>query len=171
MSIVAGICYTFCMRTTFITGNQKKADYLTELLEFPIAYQKIDLPEIQSFDLEEIVRHKVRAAYDIVQGPVLVEDVALTFDAMGELPGPYIKWFIRELGFEAICRLVDGKSRRCVASCVYGYYDGTIEKYWYSEHAGTVPDQPYDGEAFGWDVIYIPDGYEVTRAKLAKPDE
>ena len=158
------------MNVTFVTGNQKKADYFAELIGLPVAHQNLDLPEIQSLDLEEIVRHKVRAAYDIVQAPVLVEDVALEFTALGRLPGPYIKWFLRELGHEQLCRLVDGKDRSCVGKCVYGYFDGTNERYWHSAHAGTIPEHPYEGEAFGWDTIYIPDGYHVTRAELSKAD-
>ena len=51
---------------TFITGNQKKADYLARYLGFPIEHQKIDLDEIQSLDLREIVEHKVKQAYEKV---------------------------------------------------------------------------------------------------------
>ncbi len=51
---------------TFITGNQKKADYLAKYLGFPIEHQKIDLDEIQSLDLREIVEHKVKQAYEKV---------------------------------------------------------------------------------------------------------
>lgn len=71
---------------TFITGNQKKADYLARYLGFPVEHQKIDLDELQSLDLREIVEHKVKQAYEIVQSPVLVEDVSLEFSALGRIP-------------------------------------------------------------------------------------
>lgn len=35
-----------------------------------------------------------------VGGPVIVEDTALCYDALGGLPGPYIKWFMKTLGHE-----------------------------------------------------------------------
>jgi inosine/xanthosine triphosphate pyrophosphatase family protein len=35
---------------TFITGNQKKADYLAKYLGFQVDHQKIDLDEIQEMD-------------------------------------------------------------------------------------------------------------------------
>lgn len=57
----------------FITGNQKKADYLAELLGHPVDHVKVDLNEIQSLDLHEVVKHKLRQAYAEVQRPVLVE--------------------------------------------------------------------------------------------------
>ncbi|KAK2109692.1 hypothetical protein P7K49_009438 [Saguinus oedipus] len=37
-----------------------------------------------------------------VQGPVLVEDTCLCFNALGGLPGPYIKWFLEKLKPEGI---------------------------------------------------------------------
>ena len=82
---------------TFITGNQKKADYLAQYLGLNIEHVKLDLDEIQSLDLREIVEHKVRQAYAKVGKPVLVEDVSLIFSELGKLPGPFIKFFEQEL--------------------------------------------------------------------------
>ena len=38
-----------------------------------------------------------------IGGPVITEDTALCFAAMNGLPGPYIKFFLRELGHEGTC--------------------------------------------------------------------
>jgi inosine/xanthosine triphosphate pyrophosphatase family protein len=35
-----------------------------------------------------------------IGGPVITEDTALCFTAMNGLPGPFIKFFLRELGHE-----------------------------------------------------------------------
>lgn len=83
---------------TFITGNQHKADFLAKHLGMPIAHHKLDLDEIQSTDLRVVVEHKAKQAYEILQKPVLVEDAGLTLTALGNLPGPFIKWFVAELG-------------------------------------------------------------------------
>lgn len=74
----------------FVTGNQKKAEYLSNYLGHPVDHQKIELEELQSLDLRDIVRHKVHQAYAAVQRPVIVEDVSLEFAALGRLPGPFI---------------------------------------------------------------------------------
>lgn len=156
---------------TFITGNKNKADYLAEYLGFPVEHIKLDLDEIQSLDLREVVKHKVRQAYKKMNEPVLVEDVSLRFTALGQLPGTFIKWFIDELGLEGLCRLVDGKDRTAVASCVFGYFDGETEKYFEGNLKGTVPEHPTGDGGFGWDQIFIPEGYNVTRAELSKEDD
>lgn len=33
-------------------------------------------------------------------GPVLIEDTCLCFNALGGMPGPYIKWFLEKIGPE-----------------------------------------------------------------------
>src|SRR5829696_6985622 len=105
---------------TFITGNQSKADYLEKYLEFPVGHRKLDLDEIQSMDLRVIVEHKVRQAYEIVKGPVVVEDVSLEFEAWGGLPGPFIRYFVEKVPFEVLCAALNGQSRKVTARCVFG---------------------------------------------------
>src|SRR5258708_3167713 len=110
---------------TFITGNADKAKYLELWLGLPMAHHKLDLVEIQSLDLKEVVTHKVTEAYLQLHQPVLVEDVSLTFHALGQLPGTLVKWFLNELDTDGLCRLVDGhKERSASAEIIYGLYDG-----------------------------------------------
>jgi len=109
---------------TFITGNQHKADKLAQYLDFPIKHTKLDLDEIQSLDLEEIVEHKVRQAYAIIKGPALVEDTSLEFKALNGLPGPFIKFFVENMPFEDICQLPLNNTREAMAKSMFGYYDG-----------------------------------------------
>lgn len=58
--------------------------------------QKIDLPEYQG-EAGEISRAKCREAAKYVKGPVMVEDTCLCFNALGGMPGPYIKWFLDKI--------------------------------------------------------------------------
>src|SRR3989344_9558853 len=102
-------------KIVFITGNQNKADYLSKYLGHPVDHVKLDLDEIQSLDLQEIVEHKVQQAYEKIQQPVIVEDVSLEFAALGGLPGPFIKFFVEKVPFETICSMVDGKTREATA--------------------------------------------------------
>ena len=150
----------------FITGNQKKAEYLSRYLGHPVERIKVELEEIQSLDLKEVVRHKVLQAYAQVGRPVLVEDVSLEFVAFGRLPGTFIRWFQEELSPDRMCALLDGKDRTAVARCMFGYYDGREEKYFEGELKGRIPEQPSGKGGFGWDPIFVPDGYDVTRAEL-----
>ena len=155
----------------FITGNQKKADYLSKYLGHPVDHIKVDLDEIQSLDLKEVVRHKMLQAYAQVQRPVLVEDVSLEFVALGRLPGTFIRWFLEELSFEQICELLNGKDRSAISRCVFGYFDGKEERYFEGGLQGSVPEKPAGSGGYGWDPIFIPEGYKVTRAELSEEDD
>lgn len=159
------------MPITFITGNQSKADYLAKYLGLPVDHVKLDLDEIQSMDLKEIVGHKVRQAYDHVKAPVIVEDVSLEFEALGGLPGPFIKFFVERVPFETICSMLDGKSRKATAKCVFGYYDGETVKFFEGTMEGEVSQVPMGEGGYGWDKIFIPTGYTQTRAQMDEADD
>lgn len=57
----------------------------------------IDLPEFQG-EPDEICREKCLEAAKHISGPVIIEDTCLCFNALGGMPGPYIKWFLKALG-------------------------------------------------------------------------
>lgn len=155
----------------FITGNQNKADYLSRQLGIELKHQKIDLLEIQSTDLHEIVAHKLKQAYDICRQPVLVEDVSLVFNALGDLPGPYIKWFVDHAGAKACCRMLDGfDDRSAVIRCTFGYYDGQDMEFFDSELPGSIADKPKGQNGFGFDNFFINEGYSITRAEMSQEE-
>lgn len=156
---------------TFITGNQHKAEYLSRQLGVQLQHTKIDLDEIQSTNLHAIVEHKLRQAYDVVKAPVLVEDVSLIFHALGELPGPYIKWFVEKAGGEACCRMLDGfNDRSARVICTFGYFDGTEMRFFDSEVAGSIAAHPAGTNGFGFDEFFIQEGYLITRAQMTQQE-
>ncbi len=158
----------------FITGNQDKADYLSRLLGIDFEHQKIELVEIQSTSLDEIVTHKVKQAYNLTKKPVLVEDVSLTFSILGDLPGPFIKFFVdAPEGLEKLCRMLDGFGDRSARTeCVFGYYDGVSVKLFHGELGGLIAKNPRGKRGFGWDRIFCPEGFGgKTRAELSKEED
>jgi inosine triphosphate pyrophosphatase len=159
-------------QVTFITGNQNKADYLARHLGIEIAHQKVELEEVQSLDLKQISAYKAKQAYAVVNSPVLVEDVGLTFHALGALPGPFVKWFESEIGLEKMCRLLDCfDDRSATASSVFAYYDGAEMKTFEGKLGGVIADHPRGQNGFGWDPIFIPEGYSQTRAEMNNQDD
>jgi alkylhydroperoxidase family enzyme len=93
---------------TFVTGNAKKLQEVTAILgagenSFPyrLVSRKIDLPELQGTP-EDVSREKCKLAVQVVKGPVIVEDTSLCFNALGGLPGVYIKVSTSRLHFQEI---------------------------------------------------------------------
>ncbi len=151
----------------YITGNPGKARLLSLYLDFPVIHRSLDLLEIQSLDGAEIIAYKAREAYRQVGSPVLVEDTSLRFLALGQLPGPLIKWFLAELGTEGLCRLLDGfPDRSAVAEAQVGLYDGQTFQSFSGTQTGSIARAPRGGNGFGWDPIFIPTGYDKTWAEM-----
>lgn len=158
-------------KLTFITGNSAKAEQLGKHLNFPVHHEKIDLTEIQSLDLQEIVEHKVKEAFKQIKSPVLVEDVSLTFLALGKLPGPLIKWFLKELDNPGLCKLLDHyQNRSAMAEVVFGFYNGKVLKTFNGQADGAIAKMPRGEKGFGWDPIFIPKGSTKTWAEMS-PEE
>lgn len=157
---------------TFITGNENKLKQVLLYLDYPVIHKQLDLIEIQSLDPHEIVEAKVKEAFRIVQDTVLVEDVSLTCTALGKLPGPLIKWFLQELGTEGLCRLLNSyANREATASVLYALYDGKKVVYFEGEWNGTIAMRPLGTFSFGWNPIFIPDGYTKTWAEMSVEDQ
>jgi len=154
----------------FVTGNQDKADYVSRHLGRPIEHVKLDLGELQSLHLQEIVSHKVRQAYEKIKRPVMVEDVSLECVGLDGLPGPFVKWFLETLTAEGICRLLDGKSRSATVRCMVGYFDGKEEKYFLGASSGSIAEHPYTGIGYGIDPIFIHEGFDMPRSGMSADD-
>jgi non-canonical purine NTP pyrophosphatase (RdgB/HAM1 family) len=155
------------MNITFITGNQGKADFLTKHIDHPIGHRKVDIEEIQSLDLKEIAEYKARQAYKVIGSPVLVEDVALVFEGLGGLPGPFIKWFEISLGLEKICQLVNSlSSSNATAKVCFVYFDGESPVFFEGQLTGSIVKQPRGNNGFGFDPIFVPNGSTLTLAEM-----
>ncbi len=161
------------MNITFITSNKSKSDQVAKILNIDVIYKSLDLPEIQSLDLDEIVIQKAKDAYFIVKSTVLVEDVSLVYHVLGNLPGPLIKWFYQELGDKGLCRLINhyNKDRSATAKIAYCLYNGDEPHIFKYQVAGRIAAYPRGENGFGWDPIFIPNDSKLTWAEINDPNE
>jgi inosine triphosphate pyrophosphatase len=160
---------------TFVTGNRHKLAEVVAILgaDFPfeLRNQAVDLPELQG-EPEDIAKQKCRLAAKEVQGPVIVEDTSLCFNALNGLPGPYIKWFLDKTGHVGLNNLLAAyEDKSAYAQCIFAYAadaDATTEPLVFvGQTPGTIV--PARGpNAFGWDPVFQPAGYDVTYAEMEK---
>lgn len=151
----------------FVTGNRNKAREARRILGLELAHREIDLPEIQSGDIEEVAEAKAREAFERVRGPIIIEETGLELVAMNGFPGPLVKWLLAAVGPEGIARTAQAMGEaRATAVCHLIYCD--------REHSisatGRTSGQlilPARGTAgFGWDPVFQPDGDDGTYAEL-----
>lgn len=160
------------MHFTFISGNPGKVAQVQAYLDYPFSHQKLDLTEIQSLDLEEIVQHKATEAYRQIKTPVLIEDTSLTFHALGKLPGTLIKWFLNEMGTTKLSQLLDSfADRKATAQVCFGLYDGKTLKTFTAAIEGSIAPQPRGNLDFGWGPLFIPQGEEKTWGEMNQEEQ
>jgi non-canonical purine NTP pyrophosphatase (RdgB/HAM1 family) len=144
----------------FVTSNLSKLREAEAVLGRPLDHHGLDLPEIQSLDLHEVVRSKVRAAVEELGRPVMVEDTGLDFAALNGFPGPLIKWLLESVGPEGICRIVHAfDDPRATARCLVCASDGDQEFFGVGEVAGEIVSRPRGDGGFGWDCTFAPAGH------------
>ena len=158
---------------TFITGNQKKLDevlaILGDSLPFTLVSQKLDLPELQGEPVE-VSLEKCKYAAQQVDGPVMVEDTSLCFNALGGLPGVYIKYFLEKTGHAGLNNILAAyPDKSAYAQCIFSFCPGrgqTPIAFVGQTHGTIVPARgPTD---FGWDPVFQPDGFAETYAEMDK---
>ena len=106
--------------------------------------------------------------------PTVADDSGLTVDALNGMPGIFsARWSGRHGDDEANLRLVLGQvadvpDERLTAAFVaaVAYVDDAGELTTEGRMPGRLVREPRGSNGFGYDPIFIPDGYEVTSAEL-----
>ncbi|RCI13518.1 hypothetical protein L249_5530 [Ophiocordyceps polyrhachis-furcata BCC 54312] len=142
---------------TFVTGNANKLREVKAILEpsIQVESKSLDIDEIQG-SIDEITEYKCRRAAELLNGPVLVEDTALCFAALGSLPGPYIKHFLTTIGHDGLNNLVAAYADKSAeAVCTFGYSAGPNQKpiLFQGRCPGTIVP-PRGPARFGWDPVF-----------------
>jgi len=143
----------------FVTSNLGKLREAESVLNITLKHRALDLPEIQSLDLEEVVHFKVLAAQERVFRPILVEDTSLELLGLGGFPGPMVRWLLAAVGVKGICRIVAAfEDRRARVRCLACAANGSEEILGLGVVEGQIATGPRGSCGFGWDSVFIPDG-------------
>lgn len=150
-----------------VTCNRDKAAEAERILGRPVQTAAVDLPEIQSLDLLEVLRAKGEEAWRRLGRPLVVEETGLALDALGGFPGPLVRWMLEATGPEGIARAAIALGDPAAhARCALLYRDaaGAVVAEG-ADHGELV--LPARGDAgFGWDVVFQPAGEAATYAEL-----
>lgn len=151
----------------FVTGRPEKAQEAGRM-GFVLERVDLDLPEPQSLDPSEVAHAKARAAFDRLRRPVLVEDSGLEVIAWGGFPGALVKWLEKSAGLETIARMLDPfPDRRARALCAIACFDGARLVAARGVTEGSIAAAPRGSAGFGWDSIFIPQGFDATYAEMS----
>ncbi len=166
----------------FATNNPHKLKEIKEILGdgFDIVSLKElgfsgDIPETGKTLLEN-ASQKSHFIYDKYGGDCFADDTGLEVDALNGEPGVYSARYAGENcsysdNVNKLLKEMEGKSDRrarfkTVISLILDdkeyFFEGTVE--------GKITEQPRGDSGFGYDPVFMPDGYNITFAEMS-PEE
>ncbi len=154
-----------------ITSNENKLSEINQILGTSHKVSTLDVPEIQSLNLNEIIAFKAKAAYQKIKKPVLVTDVSLEIESLGGLPGPFVKFFLKTLGAEKTVGLIKGKNTKTKVTDAIALYDGKTVKIFKGAVHGHLIPKARGSHGFGFDFVFIPNGLAKTYSEMSPAEK
>lgn len=155
----------------FASSNNYKTEELVELGKAAgITVRQVTLDkvhEIQTPDIDALVRDKTLQAFREARLPILVDHAGLYIDCLGGMPGGLTQLFWDTLEGK-ICEIVKHLGPKgATAACTLGFCNGKRLHVYKGETRGCIADVPRGARTFQWDVIFVPDGQTRTFAEMA----
>jgi inosine triphosphate pyrophosphatase len=159
------------MKIEYITSNHQKFEEAQHILTgWDLLQVYIELTEIQG-DRLEIINAKAKEAFRIVQKPLIVEDISLCCPAIGDLPGPYIKDFLRKIGDQGFYELIHKYSDHSVeAICIAAYIAPGLEPIIFEGSIRgqiVAPRGKTRHGVYSWNTIFQPNGSDQTFGEMS----
>jgi XTP/dITP diphosphohydrolase len=153
-----------------MSGNSNKVAEVRRILG-PVGVEVISVPkkieELQTENVENLVRDKVIKAFGAVGRPLFVEHTGLYLKGLNGLPAGLTQIFWDRLEADRFADLVAGLGdARVTAKTVLGYCDGREVHMFEGSVDGVVPRSPKGPNHFQWDCVFVPNGGSLTFAEM-----
>lgn len=156
------------MKIFYVTSNKYKLQHAlnyTRGLNLQIEGKRLRLHEIQSSNIEEVVKDKALQAWNILKNPLVVSDSGWEIPILNGFPGPYMsginKWFTSQ----DFINLMLGKKNRTIYlnHLVAAVKSGEV-KIFSEKTKGEIINQPR-GNGSSLDRVVIMEGSNKTIAE------
>ncbi|MEK4372496.1 non-canonical purine NTP pyrophosphatase [Paenibacillus sp. FSL R5-0473] len=161
----------------FVTSSADKFKELNEIVqsypskEKPVfRFHSIQSSEIQTEDMEKLIKFKALEAFKKIKRPLLVEHTSLHLREWGDLPGGLTQIIWSKLDEDKFIELV-GTDRRITARTYLGYIDGKKIHTYVGEIKGKLAKEARGDNGFGWDRVFIPKKHRETLAELSSEEK
>jgi len=154
----------------FVTTNHNKyleACSIFRNSDFLIIHKEDTYHEIQSNDLESIVRYGLKSLSTKSIYPIMIEDSGLFIKNLNDFPGPYSSYIFNTLGNSGLLKLMNKiKDRQAVFKSVLGYSTSSSIKIFEGDVSGKITTKQVGKSGFGFDPVFIPDEYTETFSQM-----
>jgi len=163
----------------FATHNEHKLSEVRAILE-PLGYKVLSAGDLNLPDVEETGETfkdnallKAYEGYKHTSLPVLAEDAGLCIRALNGEPGVYTKRYAEQHGgfpkvFDVLAeRMKDNPDKTAYFNCTMALViDETQAEVFEGIMEGVILPVPRGENGFGYDPVFVPNGYDKTVAEL-----
>ncbi|MHC2331127.1 non-canonical purine NTP pyrophosphatase [Bradyrhizobium sp. USDA 4454] len=158
------------MDLRFLTKNDYKFGEFGKLFKgtrYHLVKASVSIDEIQTDDMEALVRDKVVKAFAKTKRPIFVDHTGLQFPFLGGFPGGLTEIFWNKLKNKKLAEIVGRSAEPAVTAITYlAYCDGKKIEVFVGRIDGVIARRPRGPEGFQWDPIFIPNGFNKTFAEM-----
>jgi len=158
------------MKIRFVSKNNFKVQEVQTILQdtgVEVVAARYSIDEIQTENVESLVRDKLLKAFKIIGRPVFVEHTGLYIDSLNGFPGGLTQIFWDKLQADKFSTLLgSGENTNLVAKTMIGYCDSMKIHFFEGAIKGTISAAPRGNRDFQWDCVFIPEGFTETFAEM-----
>jgi XTP/dITP diphosphohydrolase len=158
------------MKIRFVSKNNFKVQEVQQILQdtgVEIVAARYSIDEIQTENVDTLVRDKLLKAFNIIGRPVFVEHTGLYIDSLNGFPGGLTQIFWDKLQADRFSTLFgSGENTSLVAKTIIGYCDSMKIHLFEGAIKGTISAEPRGNRDFQWDCVFIPEGSTETFAEM-----
>lgn len=163
----------------FVTSNRSKFEQVQQFFaksdpQLSVEQVSIELPEYQSLDMNYVAQEKAKAAWRVVQRPLLIDDGGVYVECLNNFPGPLSKYVFEGIGFQGLWKLAQDDPRAFIRCCmVYVESAGTQHCFIGETKGRIIAPSPtvHHNPTMPIYSIFVPDGFSKTYAELQGTDE
>jgi XTP/dITP diphosphohydrolase len=159
-----------------VTSNDGKFREISQQMKehsYELEHIKTTYPEIQADTLDETIIPGLRWLMERYSRPIMIDDSGLFIDSLKGFPGVYSAYVFKTLGCDGILRLMDSvKDRSARFECCIGFMmPGGNPLLVKGTSRGSISSRKAGTGGFGYDPVFIPEGYSKTFAQLEIPEK
>ena len=158
------------MELGFVSSNEykiKETQIIFADSGIKIRPYNIKIEEIQTLDVEKLVKDKLLKAFSIIGRPLFVEHTGLYIPALNNFPGGLTQIFWDSLQADLFARIIgnlDNPAARAITTI--GYCDGKKIYICKGYIDGIIAKEPRGNKDFQWDCVFIPKGENKTFSEM-----
>lgn len=158
------------MKLSLVTSNRHKLEeyrHGLSALGMQVEHLAVECDEIQADTLQEVVLSCIAQLKRDGHRNFMLDDSGLFVPSLNGFPGVYSAYVMQTIGCQGMLRLIDGLDRQARFECCIGVCSDDLGEFTVTGVSpGGIINEERGDAGFGYDPIFVPDGYELTFAQM-----